>query len=309
MRRFVLIAALAFVVVPLASEAGFTPNAHVILFTDYGADSIYVGILKGAIYSKYMPARVDSITNSVPPYDIEAGAYLLAESCKEFPRGTVFCCVVDPGVGTDRKPIVLRTKKEQVFVAPDNGLLTLVAARDGIFEAHEITNASLYREGGGAHPAARTDSTGAPPAEGVSHTFQGRDIFGPVAAAVAEGTPLREIGPEITNIVRLPIEPCCVENGAAHGKVFRTDDYGNMVLNMTEHELTALGLKPGDTADVSIGAARFTAPWKPAYADVPAGEKVLVIQSSGYVECAINKGNLAAAIKEGVHAEAVIRKP
>ncbi|MCX5758671.1 MAG: SAM-dependent chlorinase/fluorinase [Candidatus Hydrogenedentes bacterium] len=309
MRRFILLAALAVGVFPLASDAGFTPNAHVILFTDYGADSIYVGILKGSIYSKYMPARVDSITTSVPPYDIETGAYLLAESCKEFPRGTVFCCIVDPGVGTERKPIALRTKREQVFVAPDNGLLTLVAARDGIFEAHEITNASLYREGGGAHPPARTDSTDAPPAERVSHTFQGRDIFGPVAAAVAEGTPLREIGPEIADITRLPIEPCRAENGAMHGKVFRTDDYGNMVLNMTERELMTLGLKPGDTVDVSIGTTRFTAPWKPTYAGVPVGEKVLVIQSSGYVECAVNKGSLAAAIKEGVHAEAVIRKP
>lgn len=168
----------ALLLILLTSWAGAKPNGMVILLTDYGADSIYVGVLKGAIYSRFPQAKVDSISHSVAPFDVVAGAYMLAEACKEFPAGTVFCCIVDPGVGTARKGIALETNTGQVFVGPDNGLMGLVAERDGVKQVRETSNKALWRAGV------------------TSTTFHGRDIFGPVAAALASGVPIEELDPK-----------------------------------------------------------------------------------------------------------------
>lgn len=266
------------------------PNGLVILFTDYGADSIYVGALKGAIYSAFPQARIDTITHSVPAFDVLSGACMLAEAAKEFPAGTTFCCVVDPGVGTPRKRIVLETRNGLRFVAPDNGLLTLVADQFGVAAMREATNTALWRPGE------------------VSNTFQGRDIFGPVAAALARGVPLADVGPELAALVRLDIQPPRIEDGVVHGVVTRADPYGNLVTNITPDMLAQLGLKLHDTALVTIGKSEFRAPLKPTYAAVPPGTRLLVVQSSGYVECAVNLGSLAEEIGEGAHAPVTIRQ-
>ena len=282
--------------VATAAAANAAPNGLIVLLTDYGMDSIYVGALKGAIYTKFPQARIDSITNAVPPFDITAGAYILAEACKEFPQGATFCCVVDPGVGTSRKRIVLETKQGQVFVGPDNGLLSLVAKRFGVAGVREIANPALWREGP------------------VSQTFQGRDVFGPVAAAIARGTPLSEVGPKINYIVQLALEESRVDGDTIHGTVIRTDDYGNLITNITAADVEKAGLKPNDVVEVVVGKAHFAAPLKSTYADVPEGTKVLVVQSAGCIECAINKGSLANEIKESVgpagvaHAPVTLRK-
>ena len=273
-----------------ATTYAATPNGMVVLFTDYGADSVYVGAIKGSIYTKFPQARIDAITNSVPAFDVVTGAYMLVESCKEFPQGTTFCCVVDPGVGTPRKRIVLETKNGYYFVAPDNGLVSLAAERFGTAAVHEIANQTLWRPGD------------------PSHTFQGRDIFGPVAAAVARGTSLAEIGPPIAGLVQLDVKAPRAEGNAAFGTVIRTDDYGNMVTNLAREDLAKAGIKQGDMLDVTIGKKRFQAPWASTYADVAQGKCVVMVQSSGYVECAVNKGSLSNRLKEGVHAPVIIRR-
>ena len=267
-----------------------TPNGLVVLHTDYGADSVYVGAIKGAMYAQWPGVRIDAITNSVPAFDVVAGAYLLLEACREFPAGTTFCCVVDPGVGTARKGIALETRSGHLFVGPDNGLLSLVADRLGVAMVRELSNRSLWRPGE------------------VSHTFQGRDIFGPVAAALARGTPLEEAGPELKEFARLKIEPVRLEAGKLTGEVVRTDTYGNFVTNITEEDVARLGLAQGDSARVTIGKAAFTAPFKTTYGDVPEGKPVLVIQSSGFLECALNMGNLAQSLGTGAHAKVVLEK-
>jgi hypothetical protein len=165
-----------------------------------------------------------------------------------------------------------------------------VAKRDGIAGLREAANQALWREGA------------------VSHTFQGRDVFGPVAAAVARGVPLPEVGPEFKEMVFLPIEESRVENGVARGTVIRADDYGNIVTNITGDDLERIGLETGDMAEITIGKARFAAPRKVTYSDVPQGDRLVLIQSSGYVEMAVNTGNLAKAIGEGVHAEVTVKK-
>jgi S-adenosylmethionine hydrolase len=273
-----------------AHAAAAAPNGLAVLLTDYGADSIYVGVLKGAMYSKNPQARIETITNSVPNYDIAAGAYILAEACRQWPAGTAFCCVVDPGVGTARKPIAIETNTGQFFVGPDNGLLALVAQRDGIKAAHELTNEKYHG------PNAR------------SSTFHGRDIFGPVTAALAGGADIADLGPKLAEIVQIDFPKARVENGAIHGAIIRADGYGNLVSNVPAEMMEEAGLKKGDEVEVTIGKSQFTAPYHNTYAEAPVGARLLCSQSIGMVEAAINQGDLAAVLGEGVHAAVILRR-
>lgn len=278
---------IVFVLILTLTSAAFAaaPNGLVILLTDYGGDSIYTGVLKGAIYSKNPEVRVDAISNSVPSFDILAGAYLLVEACKEFPQGTTFCCVVDPGVGTDRKGIVLETKSGQYFVGPDNGLLALVAERYGVVDLREIANPALWREG--------VQST----------TFHGRDIFGPVSASLAMGAAMSDVGPRLEKMTPLDSPQSSVSEGIATGVVIRADNYGNLVTNITRADLEALGIEKSAEIEVHIGEGVFIAPFVNTYADVPEGARLVLVQSIGLIELAINKGSLSEALGAGLHAE------
>ncbi len=269
----VAIAMIGGITTPAAAEG----NGLAVLLTDYGNDSIYVGILKGAMYSKAPDITIDTVTNSVPSFDIRTGAYILAEACGAYPKGTVFSCVVDPGVGTKRKCIVLKTKTGQYFVAPDNGLLTLVARREGIAEIRECTNEDLWYS------------------KGSSSTFHGRDIFGPVAAAIASGTSITDTGPMIKSLVQIELREGKVRDDAAHGEVMRSDPYGNLVTTLTAAHLESLGIKMGDQLQVSIGDETFSAPFSTTYAAVDRGERLVLLQSSRFVECAINQDSMREA--------------
>jgi hypothetical protein len=280
----------AALMVAASAFAATTPTGLVVLLTDYGADSVYVGALKGAVYTKFPAARIDAISNSVPPFDVVTGAFMLVEASKEFPPGTTFCCVVDPGVGTERKCVVLETKSGHFFVGPDNGLLSLAAQKLGVVEVRECSNRALWREGK------------------LSHTFHGRDIFGPVAAALASGVSLEKVGPVIEALKRLDLGEVRIENGAAQGCVARSDPYGNLITNISYEDLTKLGLEKDDIVTVTIGKAEFQAPLKQTYSDVPDGKRVGLIQSFGYLEFAVNMGSLADEVKEGAHAPVTVRK-
>ena len=273
-----------------SSSGAVAPNGIVVLLTDFGSDSIYVGALKGAMYSKYPEVRVDSLTNAVPAFDVVAGAYMLAEVCAEFPPGTTFCCVVDPGVGTPRKRIAVETKSGHRFVAPDNGLLTLAAEQLGVAEIRELTNKGLWRQGE------------------ESHTFHGRDVFGPVAAAVACGVPMAEVGPKLDTLLKLDLPVARVEDNAVHGEVVRSDVYGNLVTNIRPGHMAQIGVKLGDRIEVTVGGAEFTAPMKSAYGEVPEGSRLVVVQSTGAIECATNMRRLADEIAEGPGAAVTMRK-
>ena len=273
-----------------AADDVLRPSGHVILLTDYGTDSVYVGIIKGAIYAKFPEAKIDDITNAVPPFDVTTGAYLLAEAAGEYPKGTVFCCIVDPGVGTERKAIALETNAGYFFVGPDNGLMTLVAEKFGVKSVRECSNSALWRSGV------------------TSTVFHGRDIFGPVSASLAKGIPLVDAGEKLESITKLELNHSRVENGAAIGTVMRVDPYGNLVTTITSGDFENLGIKEGDTLAVTIGDSSYTAPLAKTYAMVPEGDRLVVVQSSGFIECAINKGSLAETIHQGAKAAVTIKK-
>ena len=197
------------------------------LLTDFGVRDTYVGELKGAVLSINPSATIVDITHNVPHQDVRVGAYLLGNAVAAFPAGTVFVAVVDPGVGSERRPVLLETP-QGAFVAPDNGLLTLVAwlgdhhpppSTSGLaplssgVKAWHLTNPAYWRSS-------------------VSNTFHGRDVFAPVAAHYAAGVPAAEMGSPVTELWRLPFPQPMLHEGVVTGEVIHVDRYGNLVTNI-----------------------------------------------------------------------------
>lgn len=286
-------AVLAVVFTALAgcSQAPRVKSPAIVLVTDYGTRDFYVGALKGAIRSANASAEVFDATHQVKAFDVAEGAYTLSRLSSLWPAGTVFVAIVDPGVGTSRRGIAVRTNEGRVYVGPDNGLLTHVIDREGLAEARELSNPKYWRPGA------------------LSATFHGRDVFGPVAGHLARGVPLRDLGPEARDLVRLSIEPAHVAEGCIRASIVHVDTYGNASTNATVEMLRAIGAKEGDALQVEVGGRKLLLPWGATYGVVPEGSVVLVIDSDGGVELAVNMGNFGATHGATVGASVVVRKP
>ncbi len=256
-------------------------NGLVILLTDFGLKDFYVGAMKGAIYSVFPEVRIDSISHQITAFDIPEGAYTLARASAEFPQGTVFVVVVDPGVGTPRKPIVMQTEDGKFFVAPDNGILTIVADTLGVAEVRELTNAKLMR--GGA----------------LSSTFHGRDIFGPTGAHLAQGFPFAKVGPRLNTYVRLDVAQARLSENSIFGRVELIDEYGNALTNIPmelfEQANIEMGQKLRVTFSSRLSPTEFA--YMKTYGDVPVGNYLALFGSGGSLEFAINQGNLAKTLE------------
>ena len=270
------------------SEATRNTNGLIVMLTDFGEKDFYVGAVKGAIYSIYEKARIDSITHQITKFDIAEGAYTLAKAAAEFPSGTVFVAVVDPGVGSERKAIVLKTEDGKYFVGPDNGLFTSVIDELGLAELREITNPALMRK-----------------AE-LSSTFHGRDIFGPVAAHLAAGTPLEEVGPLMKNYVNLDIQQARVVNGQIIGEISAIDEYGNAITNISQQLFDKAEFSRGDILKIQFDNGDvIECQYSKTYSDVPVGQYVGLFGSSGF-EIAINQGNCARKRNLKIHTKVTI---
>jgi S-adenosyl-L-methionine hydrolase (adenosine-forming) len=245
--------------------------ALVTLLTDFGTADYYVAAVKGVLLRLAPGATLIDLTHEVPPGDVSAGAFLLAAASRWYPPGTVHLAVVDPGVGGERRILAARAG-DALFVGPDNGLLTGVLAGDD--EVRAVDRADLYLPGPGA-------------------TFHGRDRFAPIAAALARGTPLAELGPAIDDPVRLPgARPRCDgtpgEPGTTlHGRVVWIDRFGDLV---TDIPTDWLGERPC-TAEVACHATGHRAGH---FAEIPAGEAAALPGSLGTLELALDGADLAA---------------
>ena len=175
-------------------------------------------------------------------------------------------------------------------MGPDNGLLSLVAKRFGVTAVRELQNSKYFGP------------------NAVSSTFQGRDIFGPVTAAIAGGASLDDLGPVLDKLVDLDFPEAHVEGGAVLGTVIRADGYGNLVTNIPAELMGQAGINKGDQVAITLGKSQYTAPYKNTYGEVPVGARLLCSQSIGMVEAAINQGDLAATLNEGLHAPVTLRK-
>ncbi|MGE5125418.1 MAG: S-adenosyl-l-methionine hydroxide adenosyltransferase family protein, partial [Betaproteobacteria bacterium] len=192
----------------------------VALLTDFGLRDHYVGAMKGAILSLCPEAVLVDVLHELPPHNVTAGALALDAAYRHFPGGTVFVAVVDPGVGSQRRPIAMGAGR-WLFVGPDNGLFTLVLEAEPLARVHLLANPVLY-------------------AQPHSAVFHGRDLFGPAAARLARGLALEEMGPVVGDPVRLVLPRAQRRTGACEGAVLRSDRFGNLVTNVLEADLAAL---------------------------------------------------------------------
>ncbi len=242
------------------------PTCHLLtLLTDFGTRDGYVASMKGTAYAASPRIRVEDITHEVTGHDIFRAAIILEQVAPTFPPGTVHVVVVDPGVGTQRKPLAVECN-EQIFVGPDNGVLALAAA--GPRRIFEIQNPSLMR------PT-------------LSDTFHGRDLFAPVGAHLACGTPIEQVGPELPTMLELPLPQPVFAPNHVDAEVIYADQYGNLMLNVHAHQLEGIDR---DTVQTHIGGFAIDG-LSTTYGDVAIGELVVYVGSSGFVEVARREGN------------------
>ncbi len=242
--------------------------AIVTLITDFGTQDGYVGAMKGVILSIAPDATLVDLTHDIPPQDVAAAAFALAQSAPQFPPGTVHLVVVDPGVGSARREVAIDDGWQR-FVGPDNGVFALAVTTPKA--VHEITTLEWRR------------------AE-VSATFHGRDVFAPAAARLATGATISEAGAEVKlegTLGRRP--PTLSKDGrVATGQVVHVDRFGNLIADVHVAEEGAQGV-------VKIG--RLSLPLQRTYADVAVGKPLAYVGSSGLVEIAVRDGSAARALK------------
>ncbi|AEA13316.1 hypothetical protein TUZN_1856 [Thermoproteus uzoniensis 768-20] len=239
------------------------------LLTDFGTKDYFVAEMKAVILSINKDEVVVDITHEIPPQDIRSGAFVLWRAYKWFPRGTIFVAVVDPGVGTARAPILLRTRN-YFFVGPDNGLLSLAAEEDGVEEAYRIT-AQL--------PSA-------------SSTFHGRDVFAYTAALLSKGVPPGYLGVRIADYVRLERPEAVKDGGVLRGQLIYIDRFGNVFTSIDEKLVKEIA-EFGDRLCVKISGRVYEMRFLRSYGYSEVGEPILLINSEGFLEIAVNRGNAA----------------
>ncbi len=247
----------------------------VALLTDFGTQDIYVGVMKGVIWSICPEAQIVDLTHEIAPQDITSGALSLWGASRYFPQGTIFCAVVDPGVGTERRAIGVRTH-DYFFVGPDNGLLWWAIEENGIEQAVELRNRAYFL------PV-------------ISRTFHGRDIFAPVAAHLANGVPLTEFGPELEQETLQKLPPLRAQVGDQFilAQVIHIDRFGNAITNLREEDFAAwvenLGWRNWRAA---IRGTVFETICN-SYGEAPVSAPLLLFNSYGLLEIAVNQGNAA----------------
>jgi S-adenosyl-L-methionine hydrolase (adenosine-forming) len=250
-------------------------RAPIAILTDFGYRDHYAGVMKGVIASISPQAAIIDVTHGIPPQQVLAGALILRESVNFFPRRTIFLGVVDPGVGTGRKPIAVETKRGLRFVGPDNGLLWLAAERAEIKRIVELRSMH-YR------------------LPKVSASFHGRDIFAPAAAWLWRGVPMGELGPPLRTITQLDPGARVLENQSElRGEIIYIDGFGNLITNISRTTFERFARR-FQQCRLSIRVKRRAsiALYK-AYAEAPQGAPLAIFGSFDLLEIAMRDGNAA----------------
>jgi S-adenosylmethionine hydrolase len=264
-----------------AAQRPATPKSPptIVFMTDFGTVDDSVPICKGVMYSILPDVRIVDLSHQVTPFSILDGARFLYGATPYFPADTVFVVVIDPGVGSTRKAVVVKSKRGQYFVLPDNGLITLVADRDGLDSAREITNPSWMI------------------GKALSSTFHGRDIFSPAGAHLARGDDWNEIGRalDLKSLVRLDLETPTIDDKGLHGEVIATDGpFGNLVTNVDAEQFLKLGYQRGDTVPLMLGDKKVDLKFVKTFSDVPLKTPLIYVDSRGRFALAVNQGSFAA---------------
>ena len=240
------------------------------LTSDFGLKDPYVAEMKGVILTINPKATVIDVTHEVEKFNIRMGAFMLASAAPYFPQDTVHLAVVDPGVGTQRRAIVIQTKKS-FFVGPDNGILILSAQSQGIIRICQLTNQKLMLTT-------------------ISSTFHGRDIFAPAAAHLDKGVDPSAFGTEISDPIISEFGKVKCSNGSIIGEVLHVDSFGNIITNINENDLIQAN---AERINVNLQNISLKLTFDKTYAQTRLKEPVALIGSHGFLEIALNQGNAA----------------
>jgi S-adenosylmethionine hydrolase len=241
------------------------------LTTDFGLNDHFVGTMKGVILNINPSAQIFDICNSVQSFDILDGALTIAQSYSYFPADTVHVVVVDPGVGSQRRPLLVTTEKH-IFLAPDNGVMSLVFERSERLSVRHITAEHYFLQP-------------------VSQTFHGRDVFAACAGWLSKGVEAGKFGEEITDFVRFAMpKPKAVNETSMQGVVLKSDKFGNLITNFTPSEVPQLFMPQPPPFRITVGNAEITK-IKNAYAQGAPGEVFGILGSMGFLEIATNRSS------------------
>jgi len=254
------------------------------LTTDYGTSDHLVGVMKGVILSINPEVNIVDITHSVLAHDILDGALAIGEAYKYFPPKTIHVVVVDPGVGTERRPILVAAD-QHYLVAPDNGVLSSVYDQTEALYVWNVISEHYFR-----NP--------------ISKTFHGRDVFAPIAAWLSKSWQTSAFGEPITDFVRFNIPKPKATGNTVKGVVLRVDQFGNLVTNLKAEDVPAFAAADGKFT-IRAGNA-VVKKVVPTFAEGPAGEAVGIIGSSGYLEISVNKANAAKTLGVARGAEVTV---
>ncbi len=253
------------------------------LTTDFGLNDYYIGAMKGVILEIVPDAQIVDICHAVQPFDVLDGALTIAQAYNYFPAATVHLVVVDPGVGTERRPILASSDRHH-FVAPDNGVLSLIYSREERMHVRHITSDHYFRQP-------------------VSKTFHGRDIFAPVAAYLSKRMETDKFGDEITDFVRFNApKPKSVDGKSLRGVVLKVDRFGNLVTNITPQDAPMLFQLDPLPFKILVGKSEITE-IHATYAEGRPGEVFGILGSMGYLEIAANRGAAVQLVGSGKGSE------
>lgn len=251
----------------------------VTLTTDFGLNDHFVGTMKGVILGIVPDAEIVDISHAVQAFDVLDGALTIAQAYSYFPTSTVHVVVVDPGVGTARRPIIASSEQHH-FVAPDNGVLSLIYAREERMHVRHVTSQHYFLQP-------------------ISNTFHARDIFAPVAAYLAKRVDGEKFGELVDDYVRFNApKPKPVDGRTMRGVVLKVDRFGNLITNITPHDLPMLFEAAPPQFKITVGKKEITS-IKTNYSEGEPGEIFGILGSMGYLEISTNRGSAAQAVGIG----------
>lgn len=251
------------------------------LLTDFGTQDYFVGAMKGTILSINREAQIVDITHEIPPQDIQSASFTLRACYRDFQKKTIFTAIVDPGVGSDRRAILVKTA-DHYFIAPDNGLLSFVFNGDKTFRVFELANEKYFK-----HP--------------TSDTFHGRDIFAPIAAHLSNGVKPAEFGNELKDFISVEEnKPRKFSANKIEAEIIHTDRFGNLISNLRKEDL------PDDFA-VTINGKKILK-LQQFFAESNKGELFMILGSSGFLEIAAFQDSAAKLLKVVISQKLLLEK-
>ena len=250
--------------------------ALITLLSDFGLTDPYVAEMKGVILSATPDQKIVDVSHGIERHNIAMGSFVLETALPYFPHGSIHVAVVDPGVGTERLPLVMLCERG-ILVGPDNGLLVRAAERLGFNTAYQIDSHRFDREK-------------------VSSTFHGRDVFARTAAKIANGLNPNSVGGEAKQLVKLDIPNVSISHDRAHCTILYVDSFGNVVLNLAEEDFARLGLHEGDHLTIATRQGQFSGLVGRTYSDTSHAQVGIILGSQGYLEIATREGSAAALL-------------